>query len=132
MRNQSRQCRAKTKEGIRCRSIALPNSDYCYFHDPSKAEERKAAHVRGGKQGLYRVLEKAPDVSLKSCADIVQLICETVSQVRRGELDPKIANSVGYLANVAVRALETGDIEERVQALEDAIKKQENRRSRHG
>lgn len=42
----------------------------------------------------------APAVTVEDGVDVVRLLCETISQVRRGEIDPRIANSVGYLSNV--------------------------------
>lgn len=55
---------------------------------------------------------------LRSAGDVCKLLSETIGDVRIGRLDPKIANTVGYLAGVLVRALEVGKIEERLAALE--------------
>ena len=53
---------------------------------------------------------------------------ETISQVRRGEIDPKVANSVGYLANIVVKALDYGDLEQRVAALEELAEKKSGKK----
>ena len=63
-----------------------------------------------------------PDISVESCQDVVKLIAETINQVRRGELDPRVANAVGYLANVLIKATEQGDHEKRLEELEALIK----------
>lgn len=47
----------------------------------------------------------------------------TINQVRLGELDPKLANCVGYLSGVLLRALEANQLEERISDLEIAIQK---------
>ncbi|MEI6168983.1 MAG: hypothetical protein WCS52_17520 [bacterium] len=43
-------------------------------------------------------------------------------EVRHGEVDPRIANAVGYLANVILKALEQGEVESRLAELEAAVK----------
>ena len=64
----------------------------------------------------------APDIKVESCQDVVRLISETINQVRRGELDPRVANAIGYLANVLIKAAEQGDMEKRLEDLEAAVK----------
>jgi hypothetical protein len=53
-------------------------------------------------------------------ADVALLLAVTINQARRGELDPKVANCVGYLGSVLVKTLEQSDLARRNQALEDA------------
>ncbi|MFI5197042.1 MAG: hypothetical protein ACHQJD_00340 [Thermoanaerobaculia bacterium] len=38
--------------------------------------------------------------------------------MRRGEIDTRIANAVGYLAGICLKAFEQGEIEQRLAALE--------------
>jgi hypothetical protein len=66
----------------------------------------------------------APAVRVESCQDVVRLISETINQVRRGELDPRVANAVGYLANILIKAAEQGDMEKRIEQLEAAVQAQ--------
>lgn len=49
------------------------------------------------------------------------LLSDTIDDVRTGRLDPKVANTIGYLANVLVRALEVGKLEDRLAAIEAAV-----------
>jgi hypothetical protein len=44
-------CTAITRTGGRCRGIAIDGSDYCYAHDPDRAEERRRNAHKGGKRG---------------------------------------------------------------------------------
>jgi hypothetical protein len=55
-------------------------------------------------------------------ADVVTLLSETISQVRRGEIDPKIANATGYLSSVLLRALEGGELAREIEAQAEAMK----------
>ena len=63
-----------------------------------------------------------PDVPLDDTRDVVRLLADTINHVRRGEIDPRVANSVGYLAGILIKALERGEIEARLEALEAAIR----------
>lgn len=120
-----RQCRWVKADGTPCQANALLGSDYCFFHDPDKAGEREAAQRAGGRVGKVAALPPdTPDASLSSMADVVTFLGRTINQVRRGELDPKVANAVGYLAATLLRALEQGDIEKRLAELEAVVKGQ--------
>lgn len=122
MKSCKRECEATTTEGPRCRAAALDGSRFCFFHDPAKAEERQAAQAAGGRRGLARTLsDDTADINIENGQDVVRLISETINQVRRGQLDPRVANAVGYLANVLLKAVEQGDVEERLAALEAVV-----------
>ena len=117
-----RKCCHTKADGSRCRANATTGSDHCFFHDPAKAKERAAARKAGGEKGRAAVLSAdSPDVPLQSVADTVSLISETINQVRRGEIDPKVSNAIGYLTGILLKALEQGAIEERISALETIV-----------
>src|ERR1019366_825737 len=46
-----RTCRATKPDGTPCSATAQEGKNWCYFHDPEKAEERRAAQARGGQEG---------------------------------------------------------------------------------
>ena len=118
-------CKSKTKGGKHCRAAALPGSDFCFFHDPEQKDQRREAQSAGGSHGRIRTLpEDTLDVTVKSCSDVVSLIGMTINQVRRGQVDPRIANAVGYLANVLIRAVEQSEVEQRLAALEAIVNRQ--------
>ena len=119
-----RPCQAKTADGSGCQAAALPSSDFCFFHDPDRADDRRQANAAGGRNGKMKTLDGAPDVKVESCQDVVRLISDTINQVRRGELDPRVANAIGYLANVLIKAADQGDHEQRIKDLEAVIKRQ--------
>jgi hypothetical protein len=41
--------------------------------------------------------------------------------VRRGQLDPRVGNAVGYLASILLGALQQGPLEERLSRLEATL-----------
>jgi hypothetical protein len=127
MKAFKRQCEGVKPEGERCHAAALPESNFCFFHDPSKAAERHEAHAAGGRQNRMKTLDTAtPDVEIKDCGDVVALLSATINQVRKGLIDPRVANSVGYLANQVVRVLAQNELEDRIQKLEQAIAHRSN------
>ncbi len=54
-------------------------------------------------------------------ADVKGLLSDTIHQVRTGVIDPKVANCVGYLSGILLKAIEVGDIEERLSAMEAVV-----------
>ena len=118
----SKKCRHIKSDGRRCQANAMADSEHCFFHDPAKARQRTAARRAGGEKGRAIVLAaETPDAPLDSVGDLVLLLGQTVNQVRRGELDPKIANAVGYLTGILLKALEVGEVERRLEALEQTL-----------
>lgn len=116
-------CRVTKPDGTPCQAPVLPGSEYCFFHDPKKAEERRLAQSHGGKQGRHKVLsDETPDVQIRDCRDILVFIETTINQLRRGEVDPRIANSLGYLLNLSLKAIDQGTTERRLAELEAVIK----------
>jgi hypothetical protein len=116
-------CRAIKPDGTGCQAAILPGSEFCFFHDPARAVERRAAQSFGGSQNRIKTLAAdTPDVKVEDCRDVVRLISETINQVRKGQVDPRIANAVGYLANVLIRAAEQGDMEGRLAEVEALVK----------
>jgi hypothetical protein len=106
-----------------CRNYALTGDDYCFFHSPRKAKERAEAQRKGGKKALgekKRILTES-NIQIQSTADIITLLNVTINQVRTGEIEVKIANAVGYLSGICLKALEQGDIEKRLEALEEKV-----------
>src|ERR1700676_2111747 len=106
MKSTKQSCQGVTPDGSQCQAAALRNSDFCFFHDPSKDAERRESCAAGGRQNRMKTLDTATsDVKIEDCGDVVELLSETINQVRKGLIDPRIANSVGYLANIAVRVV---------------------------
>ena len=124
-RRQTSQCKHVRADGTRCRANTIAGSEFCFFHDPAKAAAREAARRAGRSVGKTAVLPPdTPDAPLGSVADVVALLGQTINQVRRGEIDPRVANTIGYLSATLLRALEQGDIERRLAELETIIQSQ--------
>jgi len=117
-------CQHMKDDGTPCQANALKDSDFCFFHDPDSADKRQAARRAGGVERSKRAAvlpTDTPDLPLKTSADVVALLAQTINQVRRGDIDPRISNAVGYLAGITLKAMEQSDLEGRLADLENAV-----------
>jgi hypothetical protein len=109
-----------------------PERPFCAFHDPELASRRAAGRRAGGRKrarGVVVLPMDGADLPLRNIGDVVELLAASVNQVRKGQLDAKVANAVGYLASVLLRALTEADVEQRLAALEAALKVRGNGKS---
>ena len=116
-------CTAKKSDGTDCHAAALPGLPFCFFHSPKHVAQRRDAQSRGGLANRMATLPAdVPDVKVEHGKDVVELLCQTINQVRRGEIDPRIANTVGYLSNIVLAATTQRDLETRITELESLVK----------
>jgi hypothetical protein len=114
-------CTYRKPNGSRCRANARPGRTFCTFHDPDLAAERAEGRRQGGVnrcQKMATLPADTPDLSLQTVDDVVKLLGATVNQVRTGKIAVPVANSVGILAGTLLKALETSDLDKRLQVLE--------------
>ncbi len=119
-----KQCLQKTDDGEICKAPVMHDSDFCFFHNPEVTEERSAARRAGGiERSKVAVLPLGiSDLPLSTSQEVVRLLAETINQVRKGQIDPRISNAVGYLSGILLKGLEQSDVEKRIGALESVIK----------
>jgi hypothetical protein len=118
------QCGGTKKDGSLCTARAQVGKSVCIFHDPDREADGDRARRAGGlaRSAPARVLPAdTPALPLNSCKDVVSLLGESISQVRRGELDPRVANAIGYMSGILLKALDQGVIEERLFNVEAAL-----------
>jgi len=123
-----KRCKQILGNGKQCKAIASKKTGYCFFHDPGKKKERIEAGRKGGKRSrlpkCQNTLPKTtPNVRLKTPQNANRLLAETISQVRRGDLAPQIANSIGYLINIWIRIREASELEDRLKRIEETLEK---------
>jgi hypothetical protein len=119
-------CQFRKKNGSRCGANAQPANGLCVFHDPARATDGQRARRAGGvnRTRPAAVLPAdTPDHPLANTHDVSNLLADSINRLRRGELDPRVANGIGYLASVLLRALEQGPVEERLAQLEAIVAK---------
>ena len=114
------QCAHIRTTGERCRGYAVTSSRFCFAHDPAQALKRDDARRRGGGAGKIGPLSES-SLIVRSMGDVLELIETTINDVRAGRVDVRVANAVGYLANVSVKVIQQADIEARLEALESVL-----------
>jgi hypothetical protein len=71
----------------------------CYFHaNPDKAVELGRNGGRHRKQTYEQSTEHIAVPA--SAADVRRMLAETMAEVKAGKMDPKVANTIAYLATV--------------------------------
>lgn len=121
--DQSRLCRFEREKGIQCKANAQAGAEFCFFHDPGLNAERAAARKAGGIARTQKPVlpTNLPVKRLHTATDVVELLGETINQVRRGEIDLRVSNAIGYLSGILLSAIEKGSYEDRLAALEAAV-----------
>jgi hypothetical protein len=114
-------CEHKKSNGERCRAKALTNDRFCFFHSPTKNQERRQARQAGGVSRSQKTTVLPPDTEerrLKSPTDVCGLLGDTINQVRCGLMDSRTATTVGYLAAALLRGMEHGHLDDRLTRIE--------------
>src|SRR5262245_56372401 len=110
-------CKGKKRDGSPC-PVAVRPSGFCWIHDPELAEQRATGRRQGGKtrsKPAAVLPPDAPDVEVRDMPGIVTLLVSSINDVRKGCIDPKIANAIGFLATVLLRALEGSQLAKQVE-----------------
>jgi hypothetical protein len=119
-----RHCLFKRPGRGACRANVTAGSEFCFFHDPDRAADREAAQRAGGlRNKAVSLSTDTPDCDLRSAGAVITLLGTTINQVRRGQIDPRISNAIGYLAATLLKALEIGNLEQRLSDLEMTTRK---------
>ena len=120
-----RQCECRrTGNGKRCKAHARTNDRFCFFHSPETVHARNKARRAGGiaRSGKAKVLPPdGPPKQLRNPTEVSEFLSETINQVRVGKIDPRVANAIGYLTSVHLKALEQGPMLERLARIESAL-----------
>ncbi len=117
----SKQCKYVKADGSQCGGYSITDSEFCFFHVADGAAARLAGW-RGGKSSKASSAATKgfafSNVSIDSIRDVISLLQTCINEVRKGEVDSRVANSVGYLANILVKAMQQGELQRRIENLE--------------
>jgi len=113
-------CKFIKPDGEQCQARAMKGSDYCFTHNPDTQIEKHLAVVKGGLASKKVKLDLKP-LSIKSPQEVGRLLEDTINGVRSGEIPPNIANTIGYLAGHALKALEASNLDQRVEMVESIL-----------
>jgi hypothetical protein len=111
-------CGFVKEDGRACERIVNASQDYCYSHDPNRADERRRNASRGGRsKGNTEI------------ADLKKQLRELAADVLGGKVERADAAVVNQILNTRARLIELGrkireqdELEERLETLEDVLK----------
>jgi hypothetical protein len=114
-------CAHSMPDDRKCKAPIIGGSKFCFFHDPEKKPQRDAARSSGGRKNRPAALPPgSPSIQLRTSDEVMALIEASVNEVRRGEIDPKVANAIACLISLQIRLLDHR-LEERMAALERIV-----------
>jgi len=119
----ARPCTAIKDDGSPCLATPMRDSPFCFWHSPDHQEEASEARRLGGhRRRRERVISGVYDFDgLGNIVQIRRLV--EVAVLDALGLDNSIARArtLGSLAQIAAKLLETGEFEERLEALESVL-----------
>jgi|SRR5215216_7895 len=111
-------CRGNKEDGSPCERIVGASQEYCYSHDPARADERRRNASRGGRAKGNGEL-----------ADLKKQVKDLAKDVLDGKVDRGRAAVVNQLYSTLIRAIEQeckmrelGELAERLEALEEVLR----------
>ena len=117
----SKLCQATTKKGAPCKTYALTGSAFCWWHDPTRAEDRKLAGSKGGRARHGRKLGPLAEgeyIAINSLTDVLRVLERELNAVLHLETSISRARTVGYLAGIMANIYQASELEQRLAALE--------------
>ena len=117
MRTKNTLCKGTTKAGSPCTARAAANG-FCFFHDnPARAVELGRLGGLKNRHSTFPPDDKLVSVPV-TAKDVRALLAEALSEVRNRRLDPRVASTMAYVAGALLKALETEELESRIEELE--------------
>ncbi len=112
-------CKATTKSGEPCSARTLPESEWCFAHDPHRIIDIAEARKKGGQAKSNRArAKKAMLDAVLSPAELEGLLGATMNAVISGHKEPAIGNAIANLARAAVAVRDAVAVDERIAELE--------------
>jgi hypothetical protein len=116
-------CSFRKPDGQRCRAAPLTDQEYCFWHSPEHAEEVSEARRLGGfrKRREAAVIGAYDLEGLETVAGLRRLLEIAVVDTLGLENSVSRSRTLTYQVMVAAKLLETGELEQRIALLEDAV-----------
>jgi hypothetical protein len=118
---ESKQCSFIKQDGQKCEAWALKGKDFCYRHDPDSRENSLQASRRGGLVKCSNIEVPLEVVPVSGLRDVVQLLTKTINELRAGQINPRVANALGYLATCLIKALEVAELDAKNEELKNIL-----------
>lgn len=110
----------------------MKEAQFCFTHNPDTKQEKHLAVVKGGLASRKVHLDLEPR-QVTTPQEVIELMQDTINGVREGEIPPNIANTVGYLAGLSLKAMEVAKVEEKVDIINSILNsRKQAKRSNYG
>jgi len=119
-----RQCAFRSATGKPCRAAPLRDGEFCLMHSPERVKEVQEARRLGGlRRRRESTISSAYQFdSLNSVEGIRRIVEVAVLDTLSMENSIARSRTLAYLAQVALRTLEIGDLETRIADLEESTR----------
>jgi hypothetical protein len=118
-----RACSAITAGGQQCNAVPLRDGTFCLWHDPAHADEVAEGRRLGGlrRRRETAVLGAYDFEGLGTVAQIRRLVEVAAIDVLSLENSVARARAIAYLAQIAAKLLEVGELEDRLGRIEQTL-----------
>ena len=121
-----RSCSFRKSDGLPCRAAPMIDQEFCFWHSPQHAEEAAEARRLGGfRRRRESAVMGAYDLEGLDGLSVLERVLEIALLDTLG-LDNSLTRSrtLGYLVGIGTRLRQEGEMEERLRALEAALRGQ--------
>lgn len=61
------------------------------------------------------------NIHVQDAGDVKRLMNKVINELRQGEIDSKSANAIGYLANIILKTIELGELEQQISYIQNRV-----------
>ena len=110
-------CAAITRGGSQCSSPVLPDSRYCWTHDPAAAERRREASRKGGKARSNKARAAATLPAPMTPQDVHTWLGVIFLRVIEGETEPSVGTAAATIARAMLETAKVASFEDELAQL---------------
>lgn len=100
----------------------MTGADYCFLHNPGAKDQREMAIKKGALSPKPRKdAELLAVIPIKDIGGVLALIEDTINRIRTEPMTHQKANCIGYLANIALKTLEVGELDDKMDLVNSVI-----------
>ncbi|MFC1918222.1 hypothetical protein ACFLXH_06200 [Chloroflexota bacterium] len=114
------------ENGKKCQAYVIKGSEYCFFHDPGSAKKRAEGRKKGGFNRRILKSNQHEYHPIKTVNDVNAILESAINEACSLESSQSQLRTVGYLCHIALKGQELGNLEERVNDIEEKYKKMED------
>jgi hypothetical protein len=115
-------CTYLKPDGSSCNAHPMTGAVFCFLHNPETKDRREAAVRKGALAPKpRRDAELMAVIPVKSIEGVLALIEDTINRIRTEPMTHQKANCIGYLANIALKALEVGEVDDKMDLINSVI-----------